>query len=129
MPMYQNYHFTAGASLEDVVKVADKIMGQMQWGIKHEFDKFDMSADYVRIRRRSLFGTVSEDSEEHLEMDVTLRYKEVGDKVHIFMLSEEPVGDAVAASTALQNPDKKRLLMDTRAALHDGLRAQNMLIG
>ena len=126
MPMYQNYHYTVVASLEDAVNAVNKIMGQMQWGIKHEFDKFDMSADYVRIRRRSLFGG-SSDGEEHLEMDVTLRYREAGGKVNIFLLSSEAVGDAIVASSAGQNPEKKKLLMDTNSAILDGLRARGML--
>lgn len=126
MPMYQNFHFTALAPLEDVIGVVDKAMAKMQWGVKHEFDRFDMSADYVRIRRRSLFGGAPSD-EKHVDLDVTIRYKELGDKVHVFILSGEAVGDAIAASTALQDPEKKRLIIETRDALHGGLRSWGML--
>ena len=126
MPMYQNFHFTAKASLEDAVKAIDKIMNTMQWRIEHEFDKFDMSVDYMRNRKRGLFGRQQSD-EEHIDMGVTVRYKESGDKLTVYLLSAEAVGDAIAAATTSQNPEKKKILIETHNALLEGLRSKGFL--
>lgn len=121
MPMYQNFHFSVKMSLEDTVKAVEKIMNKMQWRIVHEFDKFDMSVDYVRQRQRSLFGRGSAEG-QHIDMSVTLRYKEAGDKIIVYLLSSEAIGDAIAAATRPQDPAKKKILMDTNSALLDALR-------
>ncbi|MCL2355936.1 MAG: hypothetical protein FWC70_02095 [Defluviitaleaceae bacterium] len=126
MPMYQNYHFTMNAPLEDAVDAINRIMNTMQWGIEHEFDRFDMSVDYKRNKRRGLFGRQSAD-DKHIAMDATVRFKEVGDKVNVFLLSSEAVGDAIAASTGAGSPEKRKILTETHHALLDGLRARGML--
>ena len=117
MPMYQNYNFTVKAPLDGTVNAVNKLMNKMMWRIEHEFDKFDMSVDYVHGQKR-IFAK---------SLGVTVRFQETGEKTNVYILSGEAVGDAIVAATTQQNPDKKKVLSETHNGLLEGLRGQGML--
>ena len=123
MPMHQNFNFTSAKPLEDSVKIVERIMGRLQWRLIHEFDKFDMSIDFDRAKKRSLFGRDSDDDNkpEHVDLSITLRFKEIGDKVTVYLLSPEAMGDSVAAASRPPSPEKRKLLTDAHNALKDAL--------
>ena len=117
MPMYQNFNYSVKASLEATVNAVERVMTNNGWVITHEFDKFDMSIDFIRARKRGgLFGRVTAE-DDHVDFSLTIRFRDLGIKTAVFLLSSLPGGDSVVSVTKQQDPEKKRILKEANETL------------